>query len=166
MEAEFVEGDRTTKFKLLVFAAVVVLLLLLDRLTSPDGGLRATDPTLTFKKSVDRLLIVALTAVPLFGGASIYLVRLGIKVKRSGQYPPPGMRVAVRTMVRRGRRAKWNAILMFVLAGFLMVPGPALIYAWYSVSRLAAELGHPNKQMQPAPRNGAADSRRSPHQDQ
>ena len=70
------------------------------------------------------------------------------------------MRVAVRTMVRRGRRAKWNAILMFVLAGFLMVPGPALIYAWYSVSRLAAELNLPNKQMQPAPRSGAADLRR------
>ncbi len=160
MEAEFVEGDRTTKFKLLGFAAVVILLILLERLISPDGALRATDPMQALKKSVDRLLIVALTAVPLFVGVSIYLLRLGVKVKRSGQYPPPGMRVAVRTKVRRGRRAKWNAILMFVLAGILMVQGPVLIYAWYSISRLAVELGHPNKQMQPAPRNGAADLRR------
>jgi hypothetical protein len=135
----------------------VLLLILLDRLTSPDGALRATDPTQAFNKSIDRLFVVGLTAVPLFGGVSVYLVRLGIRVKRSGQYPPPGMRVPVRTMVRPGRCAKRNAILMFVLAGILMAPGPALIYAWYSISRLAAELGHPNKQMQPAPRNGAAD---------
>ena len=117
MEAEFVEGDRATRFKLLAFAAVVFLLIVLERLTSPDGPLRATDPTQAFKKSLDRLLIVALAAVPLFGGVSISLVWLGIKVKRSGQYPPPGMRVAVRTMVRRGRRAKWNAILMLSWRG-------------------------------------------------
>ena len=113
-----------------------------------------------FKQSMDRLLIVALLVVPLFGGVSIYLVRLAIKVKRSGRCPPPEMRVAVRTMVRRGRRAKWNAILMFILAGILMVASPALIYAWHSISSLVAELGPPNKQMQPAPRNGAADLRR------
>ncbi len=160
MEAEFVDGDRATKFRLLGFAAVVLLLILLDRLTWPDGALRETDPTQAFNKSLDRLLVVGLAAVPLFGGVSVYLVRLGIKVKRSGQYPPPGMRVPVRTMVRRGKRAKWNAILMFILAGILMVPGPALIYSWYSISRVVAELGHPDKQMQPAPRNGADDLRR------
>ncbi len=160
MEAEFVEGDRATKFKLLGLAAVVLLLILLDHLTWPDGALRATDPTQAFNKSVDRLLVVGLTAVPLFGGVSAYLVGLGIKVKRSGQYPPPGMRVPVRTVVRRGKRAKWDAILMFLLAAILMVPGPALIYGWYSISRVAAELGHPPKQMQPAPRSGAADLRR------
>ncbi len=110
MEAEFVKGDRATRFKLLAFAAVVFLLIVLERLTSPNGALRATDPTQAFKKSLDRLLIVALTAVPLFGGVSIYLVWLGIKVKRSGQYPPPGMQVPVRTKVRRGRRA-WQRFL-------------------------------------------------------
>ncbi len=154
------EGDRTTKLKLLGFAVVVTLLILLDRLTSPDGALRATDPTLAWKKAVDRLWVVAVTTTLLFVGVSIYLLRLGLKVKRSGQYPPPGMRVAVRTKVRRGRRAEWNAILAFVVAGILMVASPALIYVCYSMSRLAAELGHPNKQIQPTPRNGAADLRR------
>jgi len=160
MKAEFVEGNRATRFKLLAFAAVVFLLIVLERLTTPDGALRATDPTQAFKKSLDRLLIVALAAVPLFGGVSISLVWLGIKVKRSGQYPPPGMRVAVRTKVRRGRRATWNAILMFVLAGFSVVLALVPLYAWHLSSRLASELGRPNKQMQPAPGNGAADLRR------
>ena len=143
MEEEFVEGDRATKFKHLGLAGVVILLILLERLTSPDAALRATDPVLAFKKSLDRLLIVGLTAAPIFVGASVYLLRLGVKVTQSGQYPPPGMRVAVRTKVRRGRRAKWNAVLAFVLAGMSMVASPALIYAWYSISGMVSELGRP-----------------------
>ena len=156
MEAEFVDGDNATRFKVLAFASVLLLLILLERLTSPDAALRAADPVQGLKKSVDRSLIVALTAVPIFAGVSIYLLRLGFKVRRSGQYPPPGMRVAVRTKVRRGRRAKWNAILIFVLAGIFMVPGPALVYAWYSLSRLAAELGHPNPPNRRLERTGSA----------
>jgi len=154
MEPEFVEGDRATRFKLLAFVGVATVLILVDLLTSPDAALHATDPLQALKKSADRLLIFALTAFPLCVGASIYVLRLGIKVKSSGQYPPPGLRPAVRTRVRRGRRAKWNALLMFGLAGILMVAGPALICTWYSISRLATELSHPNKKMQPAPRNG------------
>src|SRR5437016_10997363 len=157
MEAEFVKGDRATRFKLLAFAAVVFLLIVLERLTSPNGALSATDRTQAFKKSLDRLLIVALTAVPLFGGVSIYLVWLGIKVKRSGQYRPPGMQVPVRTKVRRGRRATWNAILMFVLAAFSVVLALVPLYAWHLSSRLASELGRPNKQYLDSSRNGLRD---------
>jgi len=107
--------------------------------------LRATDPTQAFKKSADRLLSAALAAIPLFGVVSIYLVRLGIKIRRSGQYPPQVMRVPVRTKVRRGRRAEWNAILMFVLAGFFVMQALVLLYAWHLGSCLASELGHPNE---------------------
>jgi hypothetical protein len=161
METEFVERDDATRFKVCALAGALLLLLLLEHLTSPSATSRAADPVRAFQKSVGHLLIVALTAVPLFAGVSIYLIRLGVKVGRSGQYPPPGMRVAVRAQILRGRRATWNAILIFVLAGILMVPGPALIYAWYSLSHLAIELNQPNKQMQPSPRNsGATDLRR------
>lgn len=157
MEPKFVEGDRATKFELLGFAAVVILLIVLDRLTSRHGALLATDPMQALKQSVDRLWVVALTTASLFVGVAIYLLRLGVKINRSGQYPPPGMRVGVRTKIVRGRRARWNAILAFVVAGILIVVSPALVYLSYSLSRLASELSHPNKQMQPAPRNGAAD---------
>jgi hypothetical protein len=101
-----------------------------------------------------------LVAVPLFVGASIYLLRLAVKASRTSQWPPPGTRVAVRTRVYRGRRAQWNAILAFVVAGILIAASPTLIFAWYTLSRLAPSLGHPNKQMQPTPRGGAADLQR------
>ena len=73
MEAEFVDCDNATRFKVLAFASVLLLLILLERLTSPDAALRAADPVQGLKKSVDRSLIVALTAVPIFAGVSIYL---------------------------------------------------------------------------------------------
>jgi hypothetical protein len=160
-EEEFVEEDRATRYRILGLLAVVLLLIVLERLTYPDGALRETDPVQAFKRSADRLLIVTLVSAPFWFGLSIYLLRMGIKVKRSVRYPPPGMRVAVRTKVRRGKRAKWNSILMFVFAGFFVIPPLVLLCAWYWSASLVSELGQPNKQMPPAPRNSAADLRRS-----
>jgi hypothetical protein len=157
---EFVEGDRATRLKVLGFVGVLLLLIVVERLTASEPGMVATDPAQALKKSVDRLFYVVLVAVPLFVGASIYLLQLAVKASRTRQWPPPGTRVAVRTTVRRGRRAQWNAILAFVLAGSSIVASSTLIFAWYSLSRLAPELGHPNKQMQPTPRRGAADLQR------
>jgi hypothetical protein len=157
---EFVEGDRATRLKVLVFAGVLLLLIVLERLTAPDRGLLATDPVQALNRSVDRLFYVVLVAVPLCVGASIYLLRLAVKIIRSSQWPPPGMRMAVRTKVRRGSRAQCNAILALVLAAILIVATPALIFAWYSLSRLAPELSSLHKRVQPSPRNGAADVRR------
>lgn len=157
---EFLEGDRATRLKVLGFAGVLLLLILLDHLTSPDRGMLATDPVRAFRASSDRLFLVAMVAVPLFAGAAIYLLRLGVRVSQSGQYPPPGMRLAMRTRIRRGMRARAQATLAIALAAILIVVSLVLIYASYSLSRLAHELGPPNKQMQPTPRHGAADLRR------
>ena len=154
------EADRPTRLKILGFVGVLLLLIVLDRLTAPDRGMFKTSPMQALARTLDRLFYVVLITVGLFAGATIYLVRLGVKINQSGQYPPPGIRVAVRTRVLRGRRAQWNAILAFVVAGILVVAGPALFYAWYSLSRLATELSLPNKQMQPAPPSGAADLHR------
>ena len=70
MEEEFVAGDRRIRLRGLVFLAIVVVLVLLERLTSPD-------PARAFKSSVDRLLIVSLTAAALLFAASIYLFEDG-----------------------------------------------------------------------------------------
>jgi hypothetical protein len=153
---EFVEPDQATKLKVWGLLGVLLLLLLGDLLTFPDRGMIATDPVQALKKSTNHFFGFVIVAGPLCLGASAYLLRLAVRVIRSGQWPPPGMRVAVRTQIRRGRRARLNAILAFVLAGISLLAGPALIFQWHSLSRLASEWS-PNKQMPPAPRNGAAD---------
>ena len=145
MDAEFLEADRGTRFKVLAVVGVLLLLILVERLTAPDPALRTADPAQAFKQSMDRLLIVTLIAAPFLLGSSLYLMRLAIKVKRSGQWPPPGMRVAARTRIRRGRRATWNWILMFVVAGTLLVPLPALFWAWNVAFRSVSELAIPKE---------------------
>jgi hypothetical protein len=139
MEPEFVDGDRATRLKMLALVGVVILLILLDQLTFPGAALRVTDPMQALKKSVDRLLIAALTSLPFCAGISIYCLRLAIKVKRSGRWPPPGIRVPIRLQVVRGRRAKRTAILLFFLAAVMILPAAALIYAWHLSSQLARE---------------------------
>jgi hypothetical protein len=156
MQPEFVEADRATRLKLLGFVTPLLLLIVLDFLTSSSAALRAADPVRALNKTVARLLIIALISAPFFIGSSIYLLRLAIRVKQSGRWPPPGMRVAVRTQIYRGRRATLNSILMFVLAGLSLVVTPALFYTWHLASRAASNL----EQMM-TPRSGAADLQRS-----
>ena len=158
---EFVEGDRAIRLRVLGLASVLLLLVLLERLTSPARGLLATDPVLAFKKSADRLLEVVAIAVPLSVAASMYLFRIAVKASRSGQWPPPGIRVPVRTKIFRGRRARLNAAVAFVLAAILSLVGPVLIYAACSLSRLSSELSHRSKHMQAAPAGGPTDWHRS-----
>ena len=160
MQPDFVEADRATRLKFWGLASLLLLLIVLERLTSPSAALRAADPVRALNKSVDRLLIIAVITAPFFIASSIYLIRLAIKVTQSGRWPPAGMRVAFRTRIYRGRRATVNSILMFVLAGLSLLATPALFYTWHLASRAASNLRLPNKQIQPTPRTGAADLHR------
>ena len=139
MEAEFVEADRATRLKLVAFVGVLALLILLERLTAPDPALPGTDPQLAFKQMSDRLLLVTLAAAPFALAWSVYFVRLAVKIRRSGQWPPPGVRVVVRTQIRRGRRATEMWIATLVMAGISLVVFPVILFAWYLVSHLVSE---------------------------
>jgi hypothetical protein len=155
MEPEFVEGDRATRLKVFGVVGLLLLLVLVELLTFPDAASRAADPVETLSRSMDHLLIMALTTAPISVGSSIYFMRLAIKVKRAGRWPPPGARVAFRTRIRRGQRATLNWILMVVVAGLLLVPAPALLWGWHVVSRVVSELGFPDKPMPSRPRSSA-----------
>ena len=139
MEEEFVEADRGTRLKIIILVAVVTVLILLERFTSPDKILRATDPAGAFKTSADRLLLVVFTAAAILFGASVYLFLIGIRTKRSGRWPPPDLRMAVRTKIRRGKYATWSWILLIAAAGIFMIQAFVGICAGYWVSRLANE---------------------------
>ena len=139
MAAEFVEADKATRRKLVAFVGVLALLILLERLTAPDPALPGTDPHRALKQMSDRLLLATLVAAPFALACSVYFVRLAIKIRRSGQWPPPGVRVAVRTQIRRGRRATEMWIATLVMAGISLVMCLVILFAWYVVSHLMSE---------------------------
>jgi hypothetical protein len=163
MEEEFVEGDRATKGKVLGFLGVCALLIgvwifgaepLFDFLTAPSA---TTSPVQSLKRTTDVLLMITLVVAAVSWGLSISFLRVGIRVKRSGRWPPPGMRVAVRTNIRRGNYAVFTWLALFTLAVVCMVKPVFNLYAWYRISQLSSELGLLYKQIQPKPKSGAAD---------
>ncbi len=58
-----------------------------------------------------------------FLGAAGWLFRLGWKINRSGQYPPPGMKVLRTVRVRRGQAALVRADIALVVAAVLGAVG-------------------------------------------
>jgi uncharacterized membrane protein len=139
MAAEFVEADRATRLKALAVVVILALLLLLERLTAPDPAARVTDPALAFKQMTDRLLLVTCVAAPFFLAWSVYFIRLAVKIKRSGQWPPPGVRMPSRTRIRRGRRATGMWIAMVIMAAISVVVFLAVLFAWYLTYHLVAD---------------------------
>jgi hypothetical protein len=136
MAAEFVEADRATRLKALAVVALLMLLILLERLTAPDPAARVTDPALAFKQMTDRLLFVTCVVAPFFLAWSVYFIWLAIKIKRAGQWPPPGVRMAIRTQIRRGRRATEMWIAMLVMAAISVAMFLAVLFAWYLIYHL------------------------------
>jgi len=139
MAAEFVEADTATRLKALAFAAVLALLIFIERLMAPGPAARGTDPALAFKQMTDRLFLVTCVAAPLALAWSVYFIRLAIKIKQSGQWPPPGVRVAARTQIRRGRRATAIRIAMLGMAGISLVVFLVILFAWYVTFHLLSD---------------------------
>ncbi len=69
-----------------------------------------------------RIVFVALA------GMGAYLILLARRTLRSGQYPPPGMKVTRDTKLRTGNQAKGVALSLIVLASLLMVVAFSFLY--------------------------------------
>jgi len=124
-DEDFVEADRATRLRVLGLVIAPILLLLLARVA--------------FKNAADQLLIMLPAWAAAWFGASICLLWVGIRVKRSGRWPPPGMRMAARTRIRRGKYAMWSRIVLVSAAGFATVAALAGLFAWHVTSQFVAE---------------------------
>lgn len=152
MEEEFVEADRATRLKVFGLLGVAIILLFgaepfFNLISSKNETLATTDPVRALKNSTDLLLIVILVSAAVSWGLSIHFLRIAVKVKRSGRCPAPGMHMAFRTKVRRGKCAVCTWVVLFAVSGIFMIKPFFDFYVWYTISRLSSELSLPNKQM-------------------
>jgi hypothetical protein len=91
-----------------------------EALLSESGELRQ-------RLRIGLILVEAVLFLPL-GGFAIYLWKLGAKVSKAGEYPPPDFLVVRDTPVVRGKAAMWRArALMAAAWGMLAAIG---LFSW------------------------------------
>jgi hypothetical protein len=79
------------------------------------------NPELAFKKSMFALKVSLGLVSFLLLMAGVYFIILARRTFKSGQYPPPGMRVISNTRLRNGTQAKKAALSLIVLSCILII---------------------------------------------
>ena len=76
------------------------------------------------------LILMALGSIS-FG---IYVIHIAVRVLKTEQFPPPGVRVIRDTKVRTGRRARIIAMFFILFSVFIVVIGT--VGSWYTYDRI------------------------------
>jgi len=150
MAEEFVPGNPRAKliFLGLLFIGITLLFFinpLFEFLDAKSQALAEKDPASALQQSLNQLLVVVIALFVAMWAVAAYFFRLGLRVKKFGQWPPPGMRMPFRTKVRRDTYAKVTWILLLISAGLVFLNPFVKFYAWYTLSQLSKELNSPNK---------------------
>lgn len=114
-------------------AALIITKSVLDGIEA----LAAVDPDAAIQK-IKRLIvgIIAVNAVlsSVFG---LYFVLLAVRVFRSGQFPPPGMKVIRDTLLRTGKKAKIAGAVLSGAAVLMLSTNLIVIYLYILVDNLS-----------------------------
>lgn len=137
MEEEFVEGNLATKIKLLVLLGIfIAVLFVTTSLSEKYENARETDNIAELQDTISLLQIFLPIEAVILGYFAILSLYLSFRVKKSGSWPPPGMRAAFRTRVRRGGYATvmWMTL---ILAGCIFIVEVYLkFYEWHLIYKV------------------------------
>jgi hypothetical protein len=152
MHTDFIPADKELRKKFILFLVIVTLAFLvlephikaymdqMNQLSKKDPEL-ALDKTMLLLKWSMRVVFLALL------GMGAYLILLARRTFRSGQYPPPRMRVIRDTRLRRGNQAKRAAISLIVLASILIVVAFFFLYWPYAFEKTLLKKKGPNEKI-------------------
>ena len=140
MDTDVISADKTLRKKVIIFLVIVVLASIvlephfkayMDQIHqfSKKDPERALEKTMLLLKWSLRAVFLALL------GMGAYLILLARRTFRSGQYPPPGMKVIRDTRLRTGNQAKRAAISLIVLASILIVVSFFFLYWPYAFEK-------------------------------
>ncbi len=122
----------------LVLAAVALVVLWVMRSQMHRlEALAESDLPAAVERAMWMVAAVAWSGALGFVGVGAWFWLLGRRIRRAGQYPPPGMKVLRDVAVRRGRKA--IALANMAQAGALIVATGGLAAMWY-LHRLAEAL--------------------------
>jgi len=152
MDTDLIPADKALRKKFVIFLVIIVLTSVtlephLKAYMDQINQLSKEDPALALKKTMLLLkwsLRVVSLALLVMG---VYLILLARRTLRSGQYPPPGMRVIRDTRLRTGNQAKRAAVSLITLASFLIVVAFFFLYWPYAFEKTPLKKKGSNEKM-------------------
>ena len=142
MNSQVVRADKAYRIKIIIvllcFLMVAAGCVLALMSTFQDiERISETDPD-TAQEKLRNLVTVISIVIALFSAVfAAWFIALAYRIVRSGQYPPPGMRVLKDTKLRTGRKARIMAAQQIVMALLVLCTN---IVMWY-LNRFIYSLG-------------------------
>jgi hypothetical protein len=126
MNQDIIPADKNLRKKFFIFLGVSVIAVLIivpyfNGYLEHIKQISERNPELAFKKSIFILKVSLGLVSILLLMTGVYLIILARNTLKSGQYPPPGMRVIRETRLRTGTQAKMAGISLIILSCILIL---------------------------------------------
>jgi hypothetical protein len=140
MDRDIVPADKELRKKFIIFIVSVTILAIviepyIKGYLEQIKQLSPKDPELAFKKSMFILKVALGLLSLLLLSMGVCFILLARKTLRSGQYPPPGMKVIRETRLRTGTQARRAGIFLIVLSCILILFGFFFSYWPYAFEK-------------------------------
>jgi hypothetical protein len=124
MNQGVVQADKNLRKKFIIFLGLTMIAVLLivpyfNDYIEQIKQISKENPELAFKKSMFMLKLTLGIVSFLLLMTGVYFIILARRTFKSGQYPPPGMRMISNIRLRTGTQAKRAAISLIVLSCIL-----------------------------------------------
>lgn len=152
MDTGVIPADKELRRKFILFLVLVTIAFLvlephikgyidqIDQLSKKNPELAVKKAMLLLKWSMGVVFLLLL-------GMGAYSILLARRTLKSGQYPPPGMRVIRDTRLRTGTQAKMAAVSLIVLSSVLIVFALFFLYWPYAFEKTLLKKKSSNERM-------------------
>jgi hypothetical protein len=140
MNQDIVPADKEFRKRFIIFLVLIVIVFAVTILSMKSyldqmAQLTRENPDLAAKKAMFLLKWwMGLGSLPILGLA-VYQILLARRVLKSGQFPPPGMKVVRDTKIKTGGKAKKVALSLIVLSSIIIVITLFLVYWPYALEK-------------------------------
>jgi len=147
MNQDIVPADKSLRKKFIIFFVLFTIAVLLivpyfNDYIEQIKQISKENPELAFKKSMFMLKLTLGIVSFLLLMTGVYFIILARRTFKSGQYPPPGMRMIRETKLRTGTQAKKAALSLIVLSCILIILAFFFLYFPWAFEKTIGQKRH------------------------
>ncbi len=135
---EYIAGTVKGKiyfFSLLGFGLLLYLVAdhIIDHFFFKNKAIYSVNSILALEKNVQLLLAISIILLIISLPVMFFAIKLALRVKKYGCWPPPDTPMPFRTKIRRGKYAKFACVSLFLYVAVLCFQSSASFYIWYAI---------------------------------